>query len=84
MTSMMDHRWRDERALLLEATATADPHWLEPGWPGVRVCPDCTGIDCARLRTAERRLKAAGVPGLWTVDDGETASEPLTSDRTVR
>jgi hypothetical protein len=83
MTSMMDGRWRDERALLLEATATADPHWLEPGWPGVGVCPDCTGTDCARLRTAERRLKDAGVPGLWVVDDGPNGLPPTSGRPTA-
>jgi hypothetical protein len=57
--------------LLLQASSTADAHWVEPGWPGVTVCPACTGTDCERLRLAEGFLKEAGVKGLWAIDDAE-------------
>lgn len=66
MTSMVDDV--PDGALIREASRRVAAHWVERRWPAERVCPECTGTDCPRLRADERYLKSVGVAGLYAAD----------------
>lgn len=54
---------RSEAKLRQDALATVTAHARRRGWPGVRVCDDCTDTGCKRCRKAVRYLDRVG----WSV-----------------